>query len=100
MRLQHPLPSVFVAALHKGALPQLARALQGLINQVEDIVKAHALGATAACSGRCWFWGLAANGEQGVTDVLEILNQETKDTLSLVGQRNLRDVGAHNLYRS
>ena len=46
------------------------------------------------------FGGLAANGEQGVTDVLEILNQETKDTLSLVGQRNLRDVGAHNLYRS
>ena len=41
VRLQHPLPSVFVAALHKGALPQLARALQGLINQVEDIVKAH-----------------------------------------------------------
>ena len=71
----------------------------GGIRRGEDIVKAHALGATAACSGRCWFWGLAANGEQGVTDVLEILNQETKDTLSLVGQRNLRDVGAHNLYQ-
>ena len=49
----------------------------GGIRRGEDIVKAHALGATAACSGRCWFWGLAANGEQGVTDVLEILNQET-----------------------
>ena len=60
----------------------------GGIRRGEDIVKAHALGATAACSGRCWFWGLAANGEQGVTDVLEILNQETKDTLSLIGNAN------------
>ena len=72
----------------------------GGIRRGEDIVKAHALGATAACSGRCWFWGLAANGEQGVTDVLEILNQETRDTLSLVGERKLSDVGEHNLYQS
>ena len=72
----------------------------GGIRRGEDIVKAHALGATAACSGRCWFWGLAANGEQGVTDVLGILNQETKDTLSLIGERKLSDVGAHNLYQS
>tara|TARA_B100000405_G_scaffold183626_1_gene128458 strand:- start:34 stop:1221 length:1188 start_codon:yes stop_codon:yes gene_type:complete len=71
----------------------------GGIRRGEDIVKAHALGATAACSGRCWFWGLAANGEQGVTDVLETLNQETKDTLSLIGERKLIDVGAHNLYQ-
>ena len=72
----------------------------GGIRRGEDIVKAHALGATAACSGRCWFWGLAANGEQGVTDVLGILNQETKDTLSLIGERKLSDVGDHNLYQS
>ncbi|MBT94763.1 MAG: alpha-hydroxy-acid oxidizing enzyme [Acidimicrobiaceae bacterium] len=70
----------------------------GGIRRGEDIVKAHALGASAACSGRCWYWGLAADGEQGVKDVLEILNQETKDTLSLIGQRKLSDVGAHNLY--
>ena len=71
----------------------------GGIRRGEDIVKAHALGASAACSGRCWFWGLAANGEQGVTDVLDLLNQETKDALSLIGQQKLADVGEHNLYK-
>lgn len=71
----------------------------GGIRRGEDIVKAHALGATAACSGRSWFWALAADGEQGVDRVLHILEKEVEDTLALVGEKTLTQVGKHNLYK-
>ena len=72
--------------------------LDGGIRRGEDIVKAHALGATAACSGRSWFWALAADGEQGVNRILEILEKEVEDTLALIGEPKLTDVGPQNLF--
>ena len=72
--------------------------LDGGIRRGEDIVKAHALGATAACSGRAWFWALAADGEQGVNRILEILEKEVEDTLALIGEPKLTDVGPQNLF--
>ena len=72
--------------------------LDGGIRRGEDIVIAHALGATAACSGRSWFWALAADGEQGVNRILEILEKEVEDTLALIGEPKLTDVGPQNLF--
>ncbi len=72
--------------------------LDGGVRRGEDIVKAHALGASAACSGRSWYWGLAAGGESGVETVLRTLRKEVEETLSLIGEQKLTGVGEHNLY--
>jgi len=56
------------------------------IRSGQDIAKALALGARAAMIGRPWIWALAARGERGVTEVLDILARELRVTLALLGE--------------
>ena len=72
--------------------------LDGGVRRGEDIVKARALGATAACGGRLWFWGLAAGGEPGVRRVLSILEADADRTLALIGRRCYDDVYSDSLF--
>ena len=63
------------------ALPAVADAvgdqvevlLDGGIRRGSDVVKALALGAKAVLIGRAYLWGLAANGQAGVENVLDLL---------------------------
>lgn len=72
--------------------------LDGGVRRGEDIVKAKALGATAACGGRLWFWALAAGGEEGVRRVLSILDADVDRTLALIGQKRFDDVDGASLF--
>jgi 4-hydroxymandelate oxidase len=65
-----------------GEVPVL---LDGGIRRGTDVAKALALGATAVAVGRPVVWGLAADGETGVSRVLEILRSELAHTLVLCG---------------
>lgn len=56
------------------------------IRSGQDIAKALALGARATLIGRPWVWALAARGESGVSEVLDILARELQVTLALLGQ--------------
>src|SRR4029079_14551984 len=47
--------------------------VDGGIRRGGDVVKALALGAKAVMIGRAYLWGLAANGQAGVENVLDIL---------------------------
>jgi heme/flavin dehydrogenase (mycofactocin system) len=47
--------------------------LDGGVRRGSDVVKALALGARAVMIGRAYLWGLAANGQAGVENVLDIL---------------------------
>ena len=47
--------------------------MDGGIRRGSDVVKALALGAKAVMIGRAYLWGLAANGQAGVENVLDIL---------------------------
>ncbi len=58
-----------------------------------DFVKARALGADAAMSGRATLYGLAAAGKPGVARALEILRSEIDRTLALLGCPVLTRVG-------
>ncbi|MEU4668824.1 alpha-hydroxy acid oxidase [Amycolatopsis sp. NPDC023774] len=84
------------------ALPELAEAVAGTVPLVldggvrrgTDVVKALALGATAVGVGRPVVWGLAAAGEEGVTEVLERLREETDHTFALCGATASADLTA------
>jgi (S)-2-hydroxy-acid oxidase len=65
-----------------GACPVL---VDGGIRRGTDVLKALALGAKAALSGRAVLWGLAADGEQGAARVLELLREELESGLKLLG---------------
>jgi isopentenyl diphosphate isomerase/L-lactate dehydrogenase-like FMN-dependent dehydrogenase len=47
--------------------------LDGGVRRGSDVVKAVALGARAVMIGRAYLWGLAANGQAGVENVLDVL---------------------------
>ena len=57
-----------------------------------DVLKALALGAQAVMIGRAMLWGLAAAGEEGVTDVLEMFQSEIALGLALLGCASPADV--------
>jgi L-lactate dehydrogenase (cytochrome) len=50
-----------------------------------DVVKAMALGAAGVMIGRPYAYGLAADGEQGVADVLDYFRQSILSTMTLLG---------------
>jgi isopentenyl diphosphate isomerase/L-lactate dehydrogenase-like FMN-dependent dehydrogenase len=59
--------------------------VDGGIRRGTDVIKALALGARAALIGRPVLWGLAAAGEEGVRDVLEIFRREIELGMQLLG---------------
>lgn len=54
-------------------------------------MKALALGARATLVGRVWMYGLAAGGEAGVLQILEILPSGIDETLIGLGHPSVKD---------
>jgi heme/flavin dehydrogenase (mycofactocin system) len=83
------------------ALPAIADAvgdqievlLDGGIRRGGDVVKALALGARAVLIGRAYLWGLAANGQAGVQNVLDVLRSGIDSTLLALGHGSVQDIG-------
>ena len=71
--------------------------LDGGITSGQDVLKALALGARACLIGKAFLYGLAAQGEQGVTLALDIIRRELEISLALCGAQDVRNVGAHIL---
>jgi pre-mycofactocin synthase len=76
---------------------QIEVLLDGGIRRGSDVVKALALGARAVLIGRAYLWGMAANGERGVTNVLEILRQGVSETLLGLGKSSVHELSPHDL---
>jgi L-lactate dehydrogenase (cytochrome) len=68
------------------------------IRSGQDLLKALALGAKGALIGRIMAYGLGAGGEAGVLRALDIVRKETDTTMALLGERDIRNIGAHNIY--
>jgi L-lactate dehydrogenase (cytochrome) len=66
--------------------------MDGGIRRGSDVVKALALGARAVLIGRAYLWGMAANGEAGVANVLEILRAGIIETLGALGVASIHDL--------
>lgn len=66
--------------------------LDGGIRRGSDVVKAVALGARAVMIGRAYLWGLAANGQAGVENVLDILRGGVDSALMGLGKSSIHEL--------
>jgi heme/flavin dehydrogenase (mycofactocin system) len=66
--------------------------LDGGIRRGSDVVKAVALGARAVMIGRAYLWGLAAGGQAGVENVLDVIRGGIDATLFGLGHSSIRDL--------
>ncbi|WP_170351751.1 alpha-hydroxy acid oxidase [Ruegeria atlantica] len=86
-------------------LPQIMDAVGGDIEvhldsgirSGQDVLKALALGAKGTYVGRAFVYGLGAMGQKGVTTALDVIQKELDTTMALCGERNVGDLGRHNL---
>jgi pre-mycofactocin synthase len=82
------------------ALPAVAAAvgsqievlLDGGVRRGSDVVKALALGARAVMIGRAYLWGLAAGGQAGVENVLDIFRNGVDSTLLGLGRSSVHEL--------
>ncbi|MCF8485621.1 MAG: alpha-hydroxy-acid oxidizing protein [Rhodobacteraceae bacterium] len=67
------------------------------IRSGQDVLKALALGAKGTMIGRSYIYGLGAMGEAGVTKSLEVIQKELSTSMALCGERDVKNLGRHNL---
>ena len=76
---------------------QLEVLLDGGIRRGSDVVKALALGARAVLIGRAYLWGLAANGQAGVENVLDVLHGGIDSALLGLGRSSVTELTPEDL---
>ena len=74
---------------------KLCLLVDGGFQRGSDVLKAIALGAHGVMIGRATLYGLAAGGRPGVTHALGLLRTEMERALTLLGCRNLGELGRH-----
>jgi heme/flavin dehydrogenase (mycofactocin system) len=86
-------------------LPDIARAvgdqvevlLDGGVRRGGDVVKALALGARAVLIGRAYLWGLGANGQAGVENVLDLMRSGIDACLLGLGRSSIAELSPEDL---
>jgi pre-mycofactocin synthase len=76
---------------------QIEVLLDGGIRRGSDVVKALALGARAVMIGRAYLWGLAANGQAGVENVLDVLRGGIDSALLGLGRASIAQLSPDDL---
>ena len=82
------------------ALPAIADAVKGQVSILADsgirsgldVVRMLALGADAAMLGRAFIYALAADGQAGVANLLELFDREMRVAMALTGVRTIADI--------
>lgn len=89
IRLLHPI----AAAVGD----QVEVLMDGGVRRGSDVVKALALGARAVLVGRAYLWGLAANGQAGVENVLDVLRGGIDSALLGLGLSSIDELTPESL---
>jgi heme/flavin dehydrogenase (mycofactocin system) len=71
--------------------------LDGGVRRGGDVVKALALGARAVMIGRAYLWGLGANGQAGVENVLDLLRSGIDACLLGLGHSSIAELTPDDL---
>ena len=83
------------------ALPKVVDAIGGGKSEIwfdggvqsgQDILKAVALGAKGCMMGKAFLWSLAAGGQEGVAQAIEIMRKELDVSMALTGTRDINKV--------
>ena len=86
-------------------LPRIMDAVGGEVEVIldsgirsgQDVLKSLAMGANGTMIGRAFVYGLGAMGQKGVTTALEVIHKELDTTMALCGERDIANLGRHNL---
>src|SRR5664279_902069 len=71
---------------------QIEVLLDGGVRRGSDVIKALALGARAVMIGRAYLWGLGANGQAGVENVLDVLRSGIDSALLGLGRGSVTEL--------
>jgi pre-mycofactocin synthase len=71
--------------------------LDGGVRRGGDVVKALALGARAVLIGRAYLWGLGANGQAGVENVLDLMRSGIDACLLGLGRSSIAELSPDDL---
>jgi 4-hydroxymandelate oxidase len=92
-QLDAALPSLAALPAVVDAVPaSVPVLLDGGVRRGSDVFAALALGARAVLVGRPVLWGLAADGQAGVTAVLALLRDQLEECLMLAGRPSVQDL--------
>jgi len=101
-----PAPIRALPAVADAVGGQIEVLLDGGVRRGSDVVKALALGARAVMIGRAYLWGLAANGQGGVENVLDVIRGGIDSALLGLGKSHVNEltrddvVAPSDFYRS
>ena len=84
------------------ALPPIADAVKGELKILVDsgirtgldVVRMLALGADCTMLGRAFIYALAADGQAGVTNLLELIEKEMRVAMELTGAKSISEINA------
>ena len=92
-----PAPIRALPAIVEAVGGRVEIVLDGGIRRGSDVVKALALGARAVMLGRAYLWGLAAGGQAGVENVLDIMRGGIDSALLGLGHSSVHDLSPADL---
>ena len=87
-----PAPLRSLPAVVDAVGDQIEVLLDGGVRRGSDVVKALALGANAVMIGRAYLWGLAAEGQGGVENVLDVLRGGIDSALLGLGKSDVKEL--------
>jgi len=87
------------------ALPAIAEAVGDRLTVLADsgvrsgldVVRMLALGAKGVLLGRAWLYAMAARGEAGVTQLLDLIAREMRVAMTLTGAHSITEINRKNL---
>jgi L-lactate dehydrogenase (cytochrome) len=93
-----PAPIRALPAIVEAVGDQIEVLLDGGVRRGSDVVKAVALGAKAVMIGRAYLWGLAAAGQAGVENVLDILRSGIDSALLGLARASVHELGPQDVF--